>query len=301
MLNFTFNGNGFQWLDYANPTKQELQELQVRYGLHSLAIDHYLSTQPQRPKIFHFEHDFYYQDTLISYNTQNGSVELQDVGYFIGSNFLISLHRHPAPLLQSILQQINLEPASALSIGRIFYLILDETIDQHFAVLDMIDHSIDRLEQTILHGTHQNISTTYFLIKKSLLRVKRILLPRRDSMTKLVRFYDRYLTEGHQIYFIDVFDHALRASDTVQSQIDTLNGILELYLTTLSNRTNEIVKMLTLVATLSMPITIIATVYGMNFKSIPEFNWPYGYLFFWMLSIGATAGLYQYLKQHKWF
>jgi magnesium transporter len=300
MLNFTFKGNGFQWLDYINPTKEELQELQITYGLHALAIDHFLVTRIQRPKIIHFESAFFYLDNFISYNEESSSVEIQDAGYFVGSNFLISLHRHPAPLLQTVLHQIGSEPENELSVGRIFYLILDETIDEQFAVMNSIDRSIDRLEQTILSENHQSIAAAFFKIKKNLLRIKRILSPRRDALTKLVRFYDRYLGESHQIYFLDVFDHALRAFETVQTQIDTLNGILELYLTTLSNHTNEIVKMLTLAATLAVPVTVISTVYGMNFKSIPEFDWRYGYLYFWVLAIGTTFGLYRYLKRRKW-
>jgi len=301
MLNFTFKGTDFQWLDYANPTKEELQELHITYGLHSLAIDHFLSTRIQRPKTIHFESAFFFLDNSISYTGRSNAVEIQDIGYFIGSNFLISLHSRPAPLLQTILHQVSSEPKSELSVGRIFYLILDETVDHQFAVLDSIDHSIDSLEQTVLSGDHQSISAAYFRTKKNLLRIKRVLSPRRDAMTKLVRLYDHYLEKNHEVYLLDVFDHASRASETVQTQVDTLNGILELYLTSLSNRTNEIVKMLTLAATLAVPVTVISTVYGMNFKSIPEFDWPYGYLYFWVIATGTTLGLYQYLKRRKWF
>jgi magnesium transporter len=301
MLNFTFICTNGQWLDYANPTQEEIHTLQEKFGLHNLAIEQCLSPHIDRPKLIHFEGNYFFLDNIITYNKQSHELEVHEVGYFVGKDFLISLHRHPTPLLQNVLQHIQSEPETSLSIDRIFYLILDESIDQQLIVLNTIDHGIDALERTILAENFGDVSFTFFRIKKNLIRAKKILAPRRDCFTKLIRYNERYMDKEHQVYYLDIYDHALRALDTVQTQIDTLNGVLEIYLTRISNRTNETMKTLTLLATLAVPVTIIATVYGMNFKSIPEFDWPYGYAYFWGLTAITTAGLYLYLKKRNWF
>jgi magnesium transporter len=227
------------------------------------------------------------------------------VDLFIGSHFLITSHSVPLPVIDKVWRRWASQPGPIESgTGTITYRVLDAIVDEFFPVLDGIVEEVEELEQRLFtqvqKGAKNNDLRALFRIKRDLLQLRRVLGPERDAVLALSRqdipLFDRRVT----FYFQDVYDHIARLTDSLDVYQDMLTNALESYLSLVSNNLNEVMKTLTSVTVMFMVPTLIAGIYGMNFKLMPELEMELGYPFALTLMIGSAVGLFIYFRRREW-
>jgi len=179
--------------------------------------------------------------------------------------------------------------------------ILDELVDDYMPLLDKMDDEIEWLEDRVLEKPKPETLQRILNLKHATLSLRRFITPQREIMNRLSRDDFGMIAEKHQIYFRDIYDHLVRLQDLIESVRDVVSGTLDIYLSATSNRLNEVMKALTIVSTIFLPLSFIAGVYGMNFKFFPELNWPFGYLYVWLIFIAMAVGMVVYFKKRGWF
>ena len=220
---------------------------------------------------------------------------------FVGRNYVVTLHRQPMDFLARIehswCQGVT---AGGDGIGMLLYEILDGLVDSYFPILDQVDEQLDVLEDEVLKGSQQSSVERIFKLKRALLMMRRSATPLRDVLNTLSRREQPLLSEQSIAYLRDVYDHTLRIVDTIDTYRDILTGALDAYLTVISNQLNVVMKKLTAGAIVLASLTVIAGVYGMNFRYMPELEWQYGYPII-LGSMGViAAGLLYYFRRIKW-
>jgi magnesium transporter len=280
------------WLDVADPTADDLSLLANEFQIHPLAIED-IQLQHQRPKV-----DFYDSAILIVfYSLQTSAkkpVALVEIELLVGKNFVITFHEGTISLLGDIRDRWcrNLEEIGDRSTGSLVYSILDAIVDDYFPYIDDLSERVEDLEEQIFQGFRTATQKEIFRLKKELLSVRRVLAPERDVLNVLLRRDNPIFDQTTLVYFQDLYDHVIRVTDAVDTYRDLMSSALDSFLTVTSNRMNQVMKTLTASSIILMSMTLVASIYGMNFDHIPELHWDLGYV--WALGLMATIGLSLY-------
>jgi magnesium transporter len=179
--------------------------------------------------------------------------------------------------------------------------ILDELVDDYMPLLVQTDEEIDWMEDKVLEKPSSKILQRILAMKHITLTLRRIITPQRETMNRLSRDEFDVISQKHRIYFRDIYDHLVRIQDLMESVRDVVSGALDIYLSVTSNRLNEVMKALTIVSTIFLPLSFIAGVYGMNFHYFPEITWRYGYLYVWIVFISLGGFMVWFFKKRGWF
>jgi magnesium transporter len=254
----------FFWLDRTGPTSEDIEALRELFGFHPLALEDALHFG-QRPKLDHYE-DYVF---LVFYGAQAGARDdgglLQEVQMFISGKYLVSLHTDPLPALDE--QRTHLDGLVLHSEQFVLYRVFDALTDSFFPVLAAMDEEIDELEAAVLAGPTDEQLQRLFAMKRTLVSMRKVVTPQRDlfarSIDQIADLPGLQLDERD--YFRDVYDHLIRISDLIDSYRDLLSSTTDLYLSTVSNRQNEVMKQLAIVGTIFLPLSFITGFFGMNF------------------------------------
>jgi len=291
----------FFWLDLCNPSEQEVLHLGERFELHPLAIEDTLHFG-QRPKL----DDFGSFAFLVFYGASESADDeatVQAVHMFLSGKYLITVHREPIPALER--QRSHIEGRVVHSEQFVVYRVLDSLTDTFFPPLETMDDEIDALEDSIIAQPTDAQLQRIFQLKRDLLTMRKVITPQRDLMARgidaLAEVPDFQLDERD--YFRDVYDHLIRISDLVDSYRDLLAGAMDAYLSTVANRQNEVMKQLTVIATIFLPLSFLTGFFGMNFAF--QVNNIQNTLFaFLALAVGgcvaSAAALWVYFKRKRW-
>ena len=277
------------WLDVVEPTAEDLALLAGEFHFHPLAIED-ISRRHQRPKV-----DFYDGALLIVFYALQSSddqpLTLVEIELLVGTNFVVSFHDGTNSVLGEIRDRWcrNLEEIDDRTSGLLVYSILDAIVDGYFPYVDALSDRVEELEERIFDGFQTETQKEIFRLKKELLSVRRILGPERDVLNILLRRDNPIFRQSTQLYFQDVYDHILRVTDAVDTYRDLMSSALDSYLTVSSNRLNQVMKTLTASSIILMSMTLVASVYGMNFDRMPELHWRLGYV--WALGLMAIIGI----------
>jgi magnesium transporter len=292
----------FFWLDLSGPDRDQLSRLDELFGFHPLALRD-ASDFGQRPKLNNYG-DYAFLVFFGAGQPRSGRNEpLCEVHMFISGHYLITIHRKPLPELDE--QREELDGQRLHSEQFLIYRVLDALTDSFFPVLAAIDDELDDLEDEVLvRPTNQQLDRL-FALKRQLVAMRKVVSPQRDlfarSVDQLAELPGLQLDERD--YFRDVYDHLIRISDLIDSYRDLMSGATDLYLTTISNRQNEVMKQLTVIATIFLPLSFITGFFGQNFgylvSSLIRESWT-----FWVLGVGSMvatcAGLLVYFRRKGW-
>ncbi|MBI6546280.1 MAG: magnesium/cobalt transporter CorA [Cyanobacteria bacterium NC_groundwater_1444_Ag_S-0.65um_54_12] len=277
------------WIDITAPTAQELAGIAERYGLHYLAIEDCLH-DGQRPKLDSYDKHVFMVLHHPSLDRDRHAVTMQELDLFLGPNFVITSHLDPLPMLD-VVRERWAESAEVKNEGASFlvYLIADTLVDDYFPVLDHLDDRLAELDDRIFQESDRaNLMHPAFELKKQLLLLRRIVGPTRDSLVLLARHESPLLTHAAAVHIQDVYDHLIRIADTLDLYRDLASSVQETFLTMVSNRLNLSMKRLTAATITLMSISLVASIYGMNFRIMPELTWQHGYA--WALGLMAAIG-----------
>jgi magnesium transporter len=292
----------FFWLDLTDPDRERLNELNKLFGFHPLAMKN-TEEFGQRPKLDNFG-DYVFLVFYGAWSEQpQGSEPLREVHMFISGKYLITIHRGALPQFDE--QREELEGQRLHSEQFLIYRVLDALTDSFFPILSAIDDQIDTLEDAILANPNDRQLEQLFTLKRQLVTMRKVITPQRDlfarSVDQIAELPGLQLDE--QDYFRDIYDHLIRISDLIDSYRDLMSGATDLYLSTISNRQNEVMKQLTVIATIFLPLGFITGFFGQNFSYLVTHlindRWT-----FWVIGVGSIAatvlGLLVYFRRKGW-
>jgi magnesium transporter len=278
-----------------------LARLGERFGLHPLALEDVLNV-PQRPKVERYDkHMFVVMRTM---RLADGMMIEEQVSLFFGADWLITVQERPdGDCFGSVREAIRAGRGRARESGAdyVAYLVLDAVVDAYFPVIEHFGERMQALESAALEDPGQAVLVNMQQMRHELLALRRAVWPMREEIGILLRDESTLITAETRVFLRDVYDHAVQALEIVESLRETAVSVMEVYLSVQNQHLNEIMKVLTIIATLFIPLTFIASIYGMNFRYMPELQWRYGYA--WALGLMAitAVGLMWYFRRKGWW
>lgn len=287
---------GAVWIDMVAPTEVDFQAVQQRYRLHPLAVEDCLHF-PQRPKIDVYE-DATFLIWLIPDMVDGDGITLSELDVFLGKEHLITVHRDAVDAIDRMTKLA----ADYLPRGVEWTLhaILDLAVDSVFPVIEAISDELEDLENLMLRDARAAQLQRLYAAKRALLQLHKVVVPERDVVRGLARL-EAFVEPEAYMYFQDIGDHLARVADSIETYRDVAGGTMDIYLSAQSNRMNQIMKQLTAVATIFMPLTLISGIYGMNFRHMPELGWRYGY--FMVIGVMVLIALWMvwFFRRREWW
>jgi magnesium transporter len=290
------------WIDVTDPTEEDFARIHQEFNFHPLAMED-VARQHQRPKI-----DVYDGYVLIVFyglsigDSAKPEPRLTQVGIFVGSNYVVTIHDALVPALDETSERWcrNVEQLGSHNVSLLLYSILDAIVDAYFPLLDDISERLEELEEQVFTADSASTQQEIFGIKKQLVTMRKHIAPERDVMNVLLRRDTQIFDQSVIVYFQDVYDHILRVTDAIDTFRDLLSSALDFHLAAASNRLNQVMKTLTASSIILMGMTLVASVYGMNFDHMPELHWHLGYA--WALGLMAVIGasLFMLFRRIDW-
>ena len=271
------------------------------FDIHPLVLEDILNTG-QRPKSEEFE-DFVFVVLKMLYYEKNGEeLNSEQISLIFGRNFLISFQEIQGDVFKTVRERIRKPKTRIRKAGcdYLAYALIDAIVDHYFLILETLGENIEILEAELIENPTSKTMQTIHDLKREMIYLRKQIWPIREIINNLVKGESSLIGESTHLYFRDVYDHTIQVIDTIESFRDILGGMLDMYLSTVSNKMNEVMKVLTIIATIFIPITFVAGIYGMNFKFMPELEWRWGYLMFWVIIAVVVGSMTVYFKKKKW-
>jgi magnesium transporter len=287
------------WIDVEDPTAEDMKLLGAEFGFHPLALEDSIHPH-QRPKIEQYESYFF----VVAYgmSVEGGRLAQHEMALFVGRNYLVTVRKPPAFDLTGTRQRLDAHSDLAKEGGGfMIYVLLDEIVDGYFGVLDGYEDQAEEVEDLVFTGAvDPQVQSRLFALRKDLLQFRRRMAPLREVLDVMQRRIVPVVTERLEPYYRDVYDHVLRATDFADTLRELLSSALDASLAVISNRLNEVMKLLTSWAAIILVPTLIAGIYGMNFHHMPELGWLLGYPFALALMLVAGGSLYVVFRRRGW-
>ncbi|MFO7568640.1 MAG: magnesium/cobalt transporter CorA [Smithellaceae bacterium] len=294
-------GTGNVWMNIDGLQDVKLLEnVGHAFDLHPLILEDILNTD-QRPKIEDLT-DYLYIVLRNFHNHESGTLYSEQVSIVLGKDFILSFQEKESPLFAPVLERLRIGKGKIRRAGPdyLVHALIDNVVDHYFIVLEDMGESIERLENDLLRQTTPSELRSIHSLKRDLIFLRKSLWPLRETLSALQRSDSALIDEPSAIYFKDVFDHVIAIIDTVDTFRDMLSGMLDIYLSSVSIKLNEVMKVLTIIATIFMPLTFLAGVYGMNFKHMPELEWYWGYFGILALMLTVAVVMLIFFRRKKW-
>ncbi|MFZ5774398.1 MAG: magnesium/cobalt transporter CorA [Thermodesulfobacteriota bacterium] len=280
----------------------------AKFGLHPLTIEDILHTN-QRPKVDYYDDYLFLVVTLVKYDEGQREMSTEQVSFVVGDHYLLSFHERDSDIFDPLRERIagNKGRIRKMGIDYLIYSLLDTVVDNFFSVLEKIGEDIEELEDELIAGPDPDTLHSIHYLKREMILLRKAVWPLREVISALQRD-DTVLGDSHiRVYLKDLYDHTIQILDSVETFRDIISGMIDIYLSSASNRMNEIMKLLTSFSVIFIPLTFIAGVYGMNFNTqaspfnMPELNWYLGYPLALLLMLGTALSMLFYFKRKRWF
>lgn len=280
---------------------ETLEKLGDCFGIHPLTLEDVLNTD-QRPKIEDFGDYLYIVLNMFSHNDKSNEILKEQISLILGPNFVLSFQEKEGDVFNPIRERIRSGKGRIRKMGAdyLVYALLDAIVDNYFIILEKIGEQIEFLEEKLVINPVPETLNIIHKLKREMLFFRKSVWPLREVISVLERGESPLIKGSTKIYLRDVYDHNIQIIDTIETLREMLSGMLDIYLTGISNRLNAVMKVLTIIATIFMPLTFIAGVYGMNFKFMPELEWRWGYPLILLVMIAIGILMLFYFKRKKW-
>jgi len=278
-----------------------MEELGNIFKLHPLVLEDILNTS-QRPKMQDYG-DYLY--IVLRSFTETGEAELnsEQISIVLGRNFVLSFREKESTIFQPVKERLSCDVGRIRKAGADYlaHALIDNIVDNYFLVLESLEEKIEFLEDDLVRRTTPATLQAINKLKRELIFLRKSLWPLREAISTLERSDSQLISESTGIYFRDIYDHVIAVIDSVETFRDMLSNMLDIYLSAASNKLNEVMKVLTIIATLFMPLTFVAGIYGMNFKYMPELEWRWGYFIILGIMLLIALLMVFYFKRKRWF
>jgi len=277
-----------------------IDALQAHFKLHSLLIEDVVSDQ--RPKAEEFEEYFFFTMKML-YRIENTKIDYEQISFVLGKNYLITFQEKEGDLFEGFRDRIRLDQGRVRKKGAdyLLYRLTDIIVDNYYNILDHIGDKIDEMEEEVYENPNNDAFNRIQTLKKELIYLRKALYPLRDALSKIVKGESEYIDEMNLPFFSDVYDHVVHLIDSLDAYQDLTSNLLDIHMNAMNNKMNEVMKVLTVISTIFIPLTFIVGVYGMNFDHMPELAWKYGYPSIWAIMIMVVLGMLGFFRYKKWF
>lgn len=297
MVEEMYNPNSQIWVNFHDPTDEELHLLEKKFGFHPLTVEDVFHGK-QRPKMENYEK---YAFIVIRTLDRDNACSTCQLSFFIGDSFIVTINKRPIPAVQKVIDRCMKNPLILKrGVDFLLYNIMDAVIDDMFPVIANLENKIEEVERKIFTKATPSLLKDLFKLKRQTLMMRKVVWPVRDIFNVLARRDTEFIRETNVPYFRDIYDHVIRQSELIDSSRELITGSVEGYLSIVSNDLNVAMKKLAAIAAVIMVPTLIAGIYGMNFKAMPEIAWEYGYYFSLALMALAVGGLLWYFRKVNW-
>lgn len=278
-----------------------IEKLGTHFGLHPLIMEDILNTT-QRPKMEDFGEYIFLVLKVFGHEEGDYDEKMEQISLVFGPNFVLSFQEKEGPLFNPVKERLRKGKGRLRKSGADYlaYSLIDCIVDGYFAILEKIGEKIEFLEEELVGAPGPKTLNHIHKLKREMIFLRKSVWPLREVVSGMERGESTLIRKPTRIFLRDVYDHTIQVIDTVETYRDMLSGMLDMYLSSLSNRMNEVIKVLTIIATIFIPLTFIAGIYGMNFEHMPELKWRWGYLVVWAIMISLGTLMVVLFKRKKW-
>lgn len=286
--------------------KSIVQKIADHFCLHTLLVEDI--TSDHQPKVEEFD-DYLFFTLKMLYRIEEDSIDYEQISFVLGKDYLLSFQEKEGDLFGNLRDRIRLDQGRVRKkkADYLLYRLIDIIVDNYYSVLDAIGQKIETIEEDIYQNSIEQQFKNIQKLKKELIYLRKALYPLRDAMSKLIKDESGFIEPVNIRYYRDVYDHVVHLIDSLDTYKDLTSALMDIYINTLNTRMNEVMKVLTIISTIFIPLTFIVGVYGMNFNTekspwnMPELNSPYGYPIVMGLMVLIVIGMMRYFKYKKWF
>jgi magnesium transporter len=293
---------GVTWINVNGISQvQNLEQVGSCFNIHPLVLEDILDIE-QRPKIEDYEDYLYIVLKTISHTPEAEEVESEPVSLILGPHYVITFHEGNGDLFAPIRERLLRGKGRIRKMGADYlaYAIIDLIVDNYFVALETFSDKVEFLEDEVVIRPNPQTLREVHRFKNDMIMLRKSLWPLREVIARLERRESPLISDQLSIYLKDVYDHTIIAIEEVETYRDILSGMLDIYLSSMSNRLNEIMKVLTIIATIFMPLTFVTGLYGMNFKNMPELRWHYGYYGAVVVMGLIAVAMLWYFRRKNW-
>lgn len=287
------------WVDFNEPTEEEMKHLSETFRFHPLAIEDCIQ-RLQRPKLDYYEDHTFFVSHIV--REQEREIIKDELDFFVGENFIVTFHLMPTMEVRQVWERLlstsNFEKWDTYYV---FYQILDKIVDNYFPLIYKIEDELDNIEDNTGKKSMNELMSELFEIRHLLLNLRHSVNPMRDLLYRMLNSHHLSGILNRRAYFSDIYDHLLKLSEMVMSNREVTADIRDSYLSLNSHQTNNVMKVLTIITSIFAPLTFIAGIYGMNFEHMPELGWKYGYLFTIVIMFVMGISMFLWFKRKGWF
>ncbi len=272
------------------------------FGLHPLLLEDIMNTD-QRPKMDDYDDHLFLVLKMILINIDTKGPEADQISFVLGRNYLITFLERPSDVFLPALERLQIDKSRVRKNGPdyLLYSLIDITVDNYFAVIDKGSEILEDLEGRVITGARTETLVDIQKRKRDFIFLRRSISPLRDVLLTIERNDTNLISPSLMMFFRDIADHSMRVIDSIETSREMLSGMLDIYLSSVSNRLNEVMKVLTIISTIFIPLTFIAGVYGMNFKNMPEIEMYYGYYACLFVMGLVVIAMLAFFWKKKWF
>ncbi|MCM3705943.1 MULTISPECIES: magnesium/cobalt transporter CorA [Cytobacillus] len=285
------------WIDFDQPTEEETAELDKTFHFHPLAIEDCV-VKLQRPKMDYYE-DYSF---FVTHSLNHINEDKQEINFFIGSNYIVSYHHDLSKEMDDVWERLSLsKKVSKWDPYLVMYHIIDKIVDNYFPIVYQLEDRLSLIEDNPNDETMEELLEKLFDIRHHLLQIRYTVIPMRDLIYRVINSHRLKGVKERYEYFADIHDHLLKLTEMIDGNRELTNDIRDSYLSINSHQTNRVMRVLTVITTIFMPLTFIAGIYGMNFENMPELSWKYGYFETLLLMFMIAMGMFWWFKRKGWF
>jgi len=278
-----------------------VEKLGKEFELHPLIMEDILNTG-QRPKLEDFDKYIFIVLKMLSYDGEKESIEAEQVSFVLGKNFVISFQERIGDTFEQIRDRIRNAKGRIRKMGPDYlaYALIDAIVDNYFVILERLGEKIESMEEEVIGDPTEKTVQQIHSLKRQMISLRKSIWPLRELIGGIRKSESSLINETTDFYLRDVYDHTIQIIDTIDSFRDMVSGLLDIYLSNISNKMNSVMKVLTIIATLFIPLTFVAGIYGMNFEYMPELKvrWAYGAV--WLIMITIAVIMLFYFRRKKW-
>ncbi len=293
---------GIIWMNVSCVHDLDLMEtLGKSFDLHSMTLEDIVNTT-QRPKVEEFPKYLFIVLKMMTFSDVAGRLVIEHVSLILGENYVLSFLEDEGDVFDTVRERIRTAVGRirSLKADYLAYSLMDAVVDQYFLIVERIGDRIEDIDEQILTEPKPEHISEIHRLKRDILKLRKAIWPFREAVGKIVKSGSSVVDAETAIFWRDLHDHIIQIIDMAETCRDILGGLHDTYLSSISNRMNEIMKMLTIISTIFIPLTFIVGVYGMNFEQMPELKWHFGYCAVWGLMLAIAFGLFLYFKRKRW-
>ncbi len=295
--------NGVTWINIDGlHDEKTIEEICTFLDIHKLSMEDILSVG-QRPKLEEYRDYVQAVIKILSLEPTDDSIEYEQISFILKNNILVTFQEKTGDIFESVRTRLREKKGSVRKKGAdyLLYALLDSVVDHYFLVLENFGEKLEDLETDLLENPDKEILNKLHLLRRETLLLRRSVYPLREMIGRFEKLEEPLISDDIKVCIRDLYDHTIKVIETIENLRDTTSGLLDLYMNSVSNKMNEIMKVLTIMASIFIPLTFIAGVYGMNFENMPELKFKNGYFVILAVMFVVLLAMIVYFRRKKWF